>query len=449
MRTPPHRRFPRAGQAVVLLLAVLVVLVSMALWVTDIRGLSLRRLRIRDGGDAAALAAARWQAAGLNLIGELNLIQAYMLADDVWNAEAADALHELRQRIQLTAPFLGLLSAQTLAERNGLEELPEAADILRDVTQEAVFRDFYPEAEEDFRKMGDIVFSRPLRAYPCSPLHENSEFPNLLVTQDFYEAILADDWCWFWFYAYAFLQHYSNHRDFGAVPDLSTEPFFGLSLGALETSLDELVRAEGTERAIDGQLRDLGRPPLPPPPEEPGDGEPPQPPHVERPRVIRWSVYDSARWTRWDLLDDLPMDGDVRDQYDYFGASATVSVSLDGADWLSSAKAFGALADGRTPNAVSLVLGGFDDVRLIPVDAAEGGNTAFNAKWLRHLRDHVPEYARHGAYTPGCRYCSALRTFDNHVWRARALAWLELHGHTCRRPKTGNHSNSGGTHFAH
>ena len=63
----------KAGQAVVLLLALLVALAAIVVWIAVSNSLSLRRLRLRDGGDAAALAAARWQAAGLNLVGELNL----------------------------------------------------------------------------------------------------------------------------------------------------------------------------------------------------------------------------------------------------------------------------------------------------------------------------------------------------------------------------------------
>lgn len=440
-------RARRAGQAVVLLLAALVAMAALALWVTDIRAFALRRLRVRDGGDAAALAAARWQAAGLNLVGELNLIQVYMLADDRQNLEAAAALHELRQRVQLTAPVLGLLAADAVAEANDLDELAGAADFLRELADEAVFRDFYPGADEDFRGMVRAATARPLRAFPASPLYEDSEHPTLLVNQDFYEAVLADDWCWFWFNAYPFLQHYTGHRDFGDVPDLATEPFLGLRLGAVEASLDGLLATEGTEAAFNDQLRDLGHPALPPPP--PPDGA--WGPAVdERAATVRWSVYDTDKWGRWEAMHpgNLPIEGTLREEYDYFGASAAISVSRDGSTWLAAAKAFGDVGGGN-PTALTLALGGFGDVRLIPVDAADVGVRGFDLAWLRHLRFHVPDYARSGFAASGCRYCSALRTWDNPAWRARALQWLERNGHTCRRPRPGGGGSSGGAAYGH
>ncbi|MBR4946321.1 MAG: hypothetical protein IKZ27_04955, partial [Kiritimatiellae bacterium] len=78
-----YRLRQRCGQAVVLLLAVLMVMVALVFWMIDTHGAVLARLKAQDAGDPVALAAARWQAAGLNLCGELNLIHAYMLADDV------------------------------------------------------------------------------------------------------------------------------------------------------------------------------------------------------------------------------------------------------------------------------------------------------------------------------------------------------------------------------
>ena len=154
----------------------------------------------------------------------------------------------------LKTAALSVLAADAVAEANGMDELEGADAFLRELADEAVFRDFYPGADEDFRAMVRIAAAKPLRAFPASPIYEDSEHPNLLVNQDFYEAILADDWCWFWFNAYPFLQRYTNHRDFGAVPDLSTEPFLGLRLGALEATLDGLLTAEGREAAMNAQL---------------------------------------------------------------------------------------------------------------------------------------------------------------------------------------------------
>ena len=145
---------------------------------------------------------------------------------------------------------------------------------------------------------------------------------------------------------------------------------------------------------------------------------------------------------------NLPIEGTLREEYDYFGASAAISVSRDGSTWLAAAKAFGDVGGGN-PTALTLALGGFGDVRLIPVDAADVGVRGFDLAWLRHLRFHVPDYARSGFAASGCRYCSALRTWDNPAWRARALQWLERNGHTCRRPRPGGGGSSGGAAYGH
>lgn len=430
----------RGGQAVVLLLGFLVALAALTLWVGTAYRHAAERLALRDGGDAAALAAARWQAAGLNLVGELNLIQAYMLADAVPNAHAARALHELRQRVALAAPFLALLSASETARANGLPEIPECADFLREIGDEAAFNGLFPGAEEAFRDMAHTLAAQPLHAAPASPGADPSG--HLLLAQDFYEAVLADDWCWFWFNAYPFLQRFSGRADFGPLPDYATEPFLGLRLGERLTSLEDLL-AQGVP--LDTQLADLGHPTLPPPAHGPAASD------AERRQTIPWSAYDAGAWGPWEAMrpGGLPITGTLRGQYDYFGASAPLSVADGAFVWLAVAKPFGEVG-GANPTEGGLVLGGFDDVRLIPVDAGDVGLVAFNPAWLRHIRRHLPDYSATGLTFSGCRYCSALRTFANPAWRARGLAWLARFGHTCRRPRAdGDGGDSGGAHYGH
>lgn len=442
----------KRGQAVVLLLALLVAMAALALWVTDIDRYVMAKLRVQDGGDAAALAAARWQAAGVNLCGELNLIQAYMLADDVENAEAALALHGLRQRVCLTAPMLAFLSAQSAAEANQLPELQpaeEVRDFLRDSVRYALFEgyDDPEQAAADFRDMMEIVLDVPIRAFPLTPLYDTGS-GSLLTNQDFYEAVLGRDWCWFWFNAYAFMQQYRGRGDFGPMPKPNTEPFFGLRLGARTLSLEAtLAEGEGTlETTMNGQLSELGHPTLPPPP-SPESGSPAL---YERTLEARWTVFDGEAWGPWEVMrrGELPIEGVLRDEYDYKGASAAVSVERDGSSWLAAAKAFGEVG-GENPTDAGLVLGGFDAVRLIPVDAADPGIRGFDLDWLRHLRFHVQSYSATGALADGCRYCTALRLWENPAFRATGLEWLAAFGHTCRRPRPGGSSDGGGAHYGH
>jgi len=448
MGRPAANRFPaarRAGQSVVLLLALLVAMAAMAFWMLDIRGYVLGRLRAQDGGDAAALAAARWQAAGLNLCGELNLIQAYMLADDVANAGAAVGLHRLRERVQRVAPMLALLSAQAAAEANGLPPLEPQAEVreyLLDAARFAVF-DGHGDPEQasaDFREMMAVVCANPVRAVPMTPVVVES--PSLLANQDFYVAVLESEWCWFWFNAYSFMQSFRGRADFGPAPEIDTQPFFGLRLAARFASVDRLGE-EGRLAPMDAALGELGHPPLPEVPPEEGS-----PARVERGLSVPWTVYDASRWGAWTLLDELPMEGPVEACFDYAGASAAVGVAREGASWVAAAKAFGRL-EGENPTAAELALGGFGEVRLIPVDAADAGIAGFDLAWLRHLRFHLHDYVASGTLQGGCRYCRALRRWEDPAFRRQGLEWLRLHGSTCRRPRPGGPSPRGGARFAH
>ncbi len=448
---------PKRGQAVLLLLAVIVVMVALTLWVTSIRGTVIGRLRSQDGGDAAALAAARWQAAGLNLCGELNLIQAYMLADDKDNLAEAQALHELRQRVQLTTPVLAALAAQDAARANAMEELPEAAEYLREVRDHLLLDGYYDGAEEDLKAMLSILIRQPIYAFPLSPVYDTTEQPNLLVEQDFYEAILGRDWCWFWFNAYAFLQHYHARGDFGQLPNLNMEPFYGLHLNARAYALEDILAQPGNLGIINDALAQLDHPTLPPPP--PTDTD--HPAHIERPATARfpgteepkpitWSTYDATHWGPWEAMHtgELPIEGTLREGYDYKGTSAAVSVSKDGASWLAVAKPFARFEGEMQEGNVYFVHGSFNDVRLIPVDAGEPGIRGFDVKWLRHLRNHVPDYVGRGFLADGCRYCTALRLWQDPAFRQDAIEWLAEHGNTCKRPRPGS-GPDGGAHYAH
>lgn len=434
------RRVGRAGQAVVLLLAVLVAMAVLALWAFDIHHFVMAKLRAQDGGDSAALAAARWQAAGLNLIGELNLIHAYMLADQFSTVVEASALSELQQRIALTTPMLALLSAQRMAEKNGMEALEGAADYLRDAGEQLTFDDTYEGAKEEFRAMLALLLREPIRAFPLTSLQDSSEASSWLMNQDFYEAVLARDWCWFWFNAYPFFQRYAGRGDFGQIPKVKSKLFFDLKLSRVAYSFDDLTISE----TMDQQLEALGHPSLPSPQQFP------DPSQWKRQQLQRWATYDAKAWGRWTAMrrSELPLRAEVKDCYDYEGASVALSVLRDGSSWLAAAKAFGTV-DGANPTQHELLLGGFNEVRLIPVDAADAGLVGFDLVWLRHLRYHLDDYLNRGLYRAGCRYCSALAQWDQPHFREQGLTWLRLYGNTCRRPKPGSGGGGGGAHFGH
>ena len=464
---PRAARRASRGQTIALILALLVAFAALALWVMDIGLTVMGRLRTQDGGDAAALAAARWQAAGLNLCGELNLIQAYMLADDKVNAPAAQALHELRQRVGLVSPMLALLSASEVAERNGLEKLPETNSYLRMLALTVMPQGLYEGAEADLQALLTTLAGQTLYAFPLTAVLNTAKTPTLLAEQDFYEAILARNWCWFWFNAYDFLQHYHGHHDFGPAPELFTEPFWGLRLGEWACSLEELqALAPGVMEALDNEARELGHPTLPPKPPPPKPGEPPNPAREEReleslpPQAfpdrdpealrIRWTTFDDAQWGPWEAMAPgaLPLAGTLKACYDYAGCNIALSVRQNECTWLAVAKPFGRLGE-ENPTTYKLVLGGFDAVRLIPVDAGDADLRGLDIAWLNHLRNHVGVYAERGLLADGCRYCHALKLWDTPTFRAEAIDWLALYGNTCRRPSPGGKGDTGGVRYAH
>lgn len=451
MRAPGAGR--RAGQAAVLLLALLTAMAALVFWMTDVHTLLIRKLRLQDGGDAAALAGARWQAAGLNLIGELNLIRAYMVASGM-EEDAQEAVCALQQRVALTTPFLALLAAQQAARENGCAPWPEEAvramrDYFETLGEWGSFENYHPEAREDYLAMTRILFDAdgPFYAMPAVALYEAADPPSLLVNRDFYEAVLAPNWCWF-LNRQELLRNYSGPRDFGPLPELRSEPPFGLRLGGFEASLEGLGEAAGEDggsglEGIRQQLDALGHPELPAPDS--------QEVRQRYGRRVVWVDFDRTRWTPWYLLDDLPMRAGVKPCYDYQGVASAVSVCSeeDGAVWLAAAKAFGTVG-GDNPLDFPLVLGGFSDVRLIPVDAAERGLTALDPEWMNHLLHHLRDFVGSGVLQDDrCRYCRALRLWGEPAFRRGGLEWLLLYGHTCRLPDGDGGGGGGGSSFAH
>ena len=81
----------RRGQVLIFALVAMVILVFVALWNFDLHKIIAVKAVSQNAGDAAALAAARWQGLSLNLIGDLNILQAASLMQGDTNAAAAIA----------------------------------------------------------------------------------------------------------------------------------------------------------------------------------------------------------------------------------------------------------------------------------------------------------------------------------------------------------------------
>ena len=92
--------------------------------------------RLQNAGDAAALAAARWQGITLNALGALNLAQidiACKYADAPATATNLLAgVQHLQERLVFAGPLAGLYAAQLAAKRNGVLPDPDMARLVED-----------------------------------------------------------------------------------------------------------------------------------------------------------------------------------------------------------------------------------------------------------------------------------------------------------------------------
>jgi hypothetical protein len=476
---PPSRRRRRngtgrrSGQTMVFLLMVIVALVFIVLWNFDLHKILSVKLRSQNAGDAAALAAARWQGATLNLIGHLNVLQAVALMDALLREDGdwseARLLADLQARLCYVGPLIGFSAAQQAAKQNNMYVNAAFTSRLsshaRSVIQDYPMRFGVPPYEnspspptawDDYAQMLMAIAANGVAA-DAENVRRYTDYANhnhLLLNPSFYDAIASRDWCWFFFNALAELRAYGSWRDWPPLPVITQpEPmnseYFGLHLMKAPTleTLPGLSRS-ATRQLLDELERLSGRSLS-----------------QEVARVeTDWFAYRPSDWGRWtDFIPaDFPFEGRVKAEYDYLGADAAVRVEThstrltpgshaDAITWTAAAKPFGFLEGPVPPNRWGLVLPAFHEVRLIPVDTSTAGAGGSRPGWAEHLYDHLPRYVERGpeALVGGCFYCAQLRTWENDDFRRAGLEWIEEFSAGCRRPTGGGPGSSGGTRRGH
>ena len=490
MNPRPHSH-RRSGQTLLFLAFSLVVLTLAVLWQFDIHKMLNVKARIRNGGDAAALAGARWQASSLNMVGHLNVMQAVALARALARGETtfpeAESIGEIQARICFAGPMLGVAAAQLAAKKNGVyangqsDEEGESGytgDLrahARMVREE--YSLLYPDAFEpragyetswhEYAAMLDAVADQGVAAMVDNmdlfAVYSNDD--HMLLNPAFYDAIASKNWCWFYHNAYNLLRTYGSYTQWPPLPEIEARPptnaeFFSLKLSQ-RAFLDSLPLAPGGLDNLLGLISALA-------------GE-------SIPRAValvpaRWFTYRASSWTAWSehIPEGFPWEGDIKPEFNYFGADAAVRIDehthlhSDAIQeekgpgrsrpvvWSAAAKPFGALEGSALPNRYGLVLPAFRDVRLIPVDTSSAPAGGTRPGWITFIYSILPKYMDQGpgSFTAEERqnfYAQQLIRWEDPDFRREGIEWLNTNSESCtQRPGGGGGGGgSGGTRRGH
>lgn len=459
----------RSGQAVLFLLLVFTVLVFFLLFNVDLHRVIQRKDQAQNAGDAAALAATRWQAATLNLIGELNLMHVLALAavpepDRV----AVDAITNMQARLSFTGPLAGLYASQVAAKNNHIYVDPALTEFLRSHADtirtqygntinddgEKYYNEPWPGAWEEYADMLEAICADGIAVGP-----DNAQFfsipgnGHILLSKEFYEAVLGQTWCWFYLYQRGLLESYSSYRDWPPLPDINPNTYenseiYGVGVQPVTAKLKQLF----TKDVLEEMVTRAGLSPT-------------GVPELNTTNVMdsaeTWYMYKRGVWSSWDRIKaegdyPFPAAGEVRPEYDYAGADVVVRLSAvvdritpgtgtqqAKVNWTAAAKSFGYLesdAEKRKPDAAAaFVLPAFRNVRLIPADTASGSNNASSdVEWMIHVTKHLKPYMEVGTASPNnCSYCRALVMWEPRPFRQTGIDWLKVNSHLCKIPSGG------------
>ena len=435
------------GQVMIFLLMVLLLLSIVLIWNFDLHNVIHLKLRSQNAADASALAAARWQGITLNLIGDLNIMQAVALSAGA--GEAARQIAETQARLCYVGPMIALAASQQAAKNNGIYVNPSFGErlaahanaVLADY--HAVFAEPYADCWNEYGAMLMNIAESGVAAGPDNTcFYTDYSAGHTLLTMDFYDAVAGRDWCWFYWYALTLLQTYTDYQSWPALPPQipETQPenseVYGLGL----TTFAPLPGGDSTVAKMNEIREARGL-------------DPQAVSNFVATSAATWFVYQPTKWGEWAIMKDssFPIfpEKQVKPQYDYTGADAVTRIEAVSERHMpassgrqisctAAAKPFGYLtADDGTqirPDAYRLVLPAFHDVRLIPVDASSSpSGGAYDLGWREHIEDHLPVYIENGpaGLEADCWYCQQLIAWENSALRQAGIDWLNDTNHSC------------------
>jgi len=459
------------GQALIFALVVIVCLAFIVLWNYDLHKILRVKIMSQNAGDAAALAAARWQAIFLNLAGDLNIMQAIAL--DSGDIETLSTISNLQARLCFVGPMIAFMASQQAAKNNGAyinEEftrylLDHANEVRNNYSRtfgsngEQLFVEPYEGCWREYAEMLETIADNGIAAGP-----DNAQFytdysgGHYLLMPDFYDAVAGKIWCWFYNNALELLENYRNFQPcwWSPLPEITRKvrinsEIFSLCLDKLECKFPSSYFTELVDAASSRNFSAV-----------------PSTNFLKETTV--WYIYDPEKWTEWESinpngLNAFPAIGPVKPQYNYTGADAATRVEAiskrlfssgnqnieDTIVWTAAAKAFGCLEGNLPPTACPVVLPVFHNVRLIPIDTSSapyGGG--YNIAWRKHIAEHLPEYMINGPpTTTDCWYCQQLIQWEDESFRQSGIDWLKENSHLCTLPSYGGGRRGGGTRRGH
>ncbi len=466
----------KSGQAIIFLIVVVVILAFVMLWNFDLHKTLFVKVVARDAGDAAALAAARWQGKTLNLVGELNIVQAALLSEGLaagrTNFPEVAAIEELRTRLNFVGPMVAFVAAEQAAKNNGVfnnarfsEELYRHAEM---VLAEYPIRYAPPyinfdsdrTAWDDYAEMLFTIADHGMPVMITNPylyMDYRSQANNLL-NPEFYNAVASRNWCWFYYHARALLNHYTSWAYWPALPELEPRPatdaeFFSLKL----RQIGVLARLPVLNPGNDDNRIDEWRAILRDRADENVDTD-----VIEF--YARWHIYDASAWSSWRdyIAEYFPFETPIKDEYNVLGADVALKLNVeadrlspgmsrDRVEWTTAAKPFGTLPGPVPIDTYGMVIPGFSDVRLIPVDTSTAPSQGSREGWGVHIYEHLPAYEARGpsALDPNCWYCRQLLQWEVYEFRLSGVEWLAKYSHTCHRPSGPGGRDGGGTRHGH
>ena len=196
----------------IFMIIALLILAVVIVWVFDVHTVLQLKARTQNAGDAAALAAARWQGISLNLIGDMNILQALALSRGDTNAAAQ--ITDMQARLCFVGPLVGLLASQQAAKNNHAYVNPDytaqlmahAASVSSYANDAHLFPEPYANAWPKYSGMLSNIAAQGVAAGPDNTRYfTDSTDSHWLLSRNFYEAVAGLDWCWFYWHGQATL----------------------------------------------------------------------------------------------------------------------------------------------------------------------------------------------------------------------------------------------------